>query len=133
MLSRGLDRGKYDATLPIREKLHKAADLLKQFETLTDAQWDELPQRLTRSFLEDLTELAEIARSIPVKCQLQQTAVVPPGFHVQEASVAQQVEDIHSRVFEKLAPLRSWLLSARPILAEAEIHPGFAVSTIWKL
>jgi hypothetical protein len=129
MLSRGLDRGKYDATLPIRQKLRKAADLLNHFETLTDAQWDKLPQPLAHSLLKDLAKLAEIARSIPAKCQLQPTGVVPPSFHGQETSVAKQVEDIHGRVFQTRAPLRSWSISARPVPAEAEIHPHLHANT----
>ncbi len=87
MIDRGIERGKYDATLPIRERLAAALVFLEgfvgddAFSTLTT-----LPPSIVASIITDLQYLSRISIDILTKCQRQTTNVVPPSFHGAELS-----------------------------------------------
>lgn len=107
MLSLGVERGKYDATLTIRENLATAVSFLDPFR---DGAWNqslsEIPRPIADSLVNEIEMLRKIAEEIVVRCQRQTTGVVPPSYHGAEPGVARQVEDIHARVYKRLAPLR---------------------------
>ena len=116
MYARGIERGKYDATLPIRERLVALLDFLVPFdreETVLCSK--EIPQPLIDSIINELRSVKQIAVDIPAKCQRQTTSVVPPSFHGAESATAHAVEKIHSRIFPQLSALRD---SSPPTISE---------------
>ncbi len=107
LLERGIDRGKYDDTLPIREKLNEVLLFLEPFDQENGVErLVELPRLLTDSLIRDIESLKTIADEIPRKCQTQTTSVVPPSFHGSEAGVARAVEGIYARIYSQLASFR---------------------------
>ncbi len=105
MVASGIDRGKYDATLPIRQNLQKAVSFLRVFTNeAAAAAFQEIPQSISDAILQDLRKLSEIAKELPIRCQRQTTSMVPPNFNGQEAAVAQRVEQVHSRLYSNLLP-----------------------------
>ena len=106
MVDRGIERGKYDAALPIRERLAEVLRFLEPFERghgldkLAD-----IPGPLVHSLAGEMESLKRIADEIPVKCQPQTTCVVPPSFHGAEAGIARNVEAIYGRIYSQLKSL----------------------------
>jgi hypothetical protein len=111
--ARGLDRGKYDATLPIRENLSTILDFLEPFEENEGAaQLAELPALHVNSLVKEIEGLQTIVDEIPVKCQKQTTMVVPPGYWGDEPAFARRVQNAHSRLYSELASLRRLAVDA---------------------
>jgi L,D-transpeptidase-like protein len=97
------ERGKYDATLPIRVELGKVLNFLEPFPRGKGIEtFSTMPQALSNSLAMELQALIQIAEEIPIKCQLQTTNVVPPSFHGSEAGVAKRVDTIHARIYSQL-------------------------------
>lgn len=108
MVASGIDRGKYDATLPIRQNLQKAVSFVRVFTNeAAAAAFQEMPQSISDAILQDLRELSDIAKEVPIRCQRQTTSMVPPNFNGQETAVAQRVEQVYSRLYSTLLPFIS--------------------------
>jgi len=72
MVARGIDRGKYDATLPIRQELTTVLEFLEPFEGDGGAElFAELPRLHADTIISEINGLGRIVDDIPVKCQLQ--------------------------------------------------------------
>jgi hypothetical protein len=115
MVARGIDRGKYDATLPIRQELTTVLEFLEPFEGDGGAElFAELPRLHATTIISEINALGRIVADIPVKCQLQTqtTGVVPPSFHGSERGVACQVENAYSHLYSELAALRRLAIDA---------------------
>jgi hypothetical protein len=111
--ARNIERGKYDATLPIREKLADVLAFLEPFDRCEFIkEFSELPRPLFDSIATELEALKAVAEEIPSRCLEQTTSVVPPGFHGAETGVARGVETAFSRIYPNLAPLRLRLLQS---------------------
>lgn len=80
MQAKGIDRGKYDATLSIRRNLRKVVDFLRIFgdEALTPV-FENMPEPSCKAVLMDAQSLYKIAKDLPIRCQLQKTNTVPPN------------------------------------------------------
>jgi predicted nucleotide-binding protein len=106
MVERGIDRGKYDATVKIRENLDKVVNFLRPFASVAaEAAFAEIPQAVSDAIGHDLRKLFEIAKEVPIKCQLPKTSAVPPAYHGKEAATAQLVDHLPGRVYQHLSPL----------------------------
>ena len=128
--ARGIERGKYDATLPIRQELTTVRDFLEPFEQEGTAEFfAELPRLHVTVLITEIEGLRRIVDSIPVNCQLQTTNVVPPSFHGNERGVACQVETSYSHLYSELAPLRRLAVDALTKRASGVSAP--AGSTGW--
>jgi hypothetical protein len=109
MAARGIDRGKYDRTLLIREELTKVLDFLEPFVGDAGAEvFARMPRPLMDLLISDIAKLKEIVDSILVKCRRQPPppSEVLPTFEGSEAGVARGVENIFSRIYSQLAHLR---------------------------
>src|SRR5262245_18392361 len=72
MTERGIDRCKYDAALPIREKLLPIADLLDPFSaTDQSARFNEIPRPVVNSIVGSLDQIEDIPEQMRTKCQRQ--------------------------------------------------------------
>jgi hypothetical protein len=124
MQAKGIDRGKYDATLPIRRNLRKAVDFLRVFGDEASAPaFVNLPKSFAKAVLADVRSLYAIAKEIPDKCRPQMTSAVPPGYHGQEQATADKVDQIHARLLSNL----SFLSNALPSLIQSPneaLHGG---------
>jgi hypothetical protein len=130
--ARGIERGKYDATLPIRQELTTVRDFLEPFEQKGGAEvFAELPRLHVISIVSEIEGLKRIVDSIPVNCQLQTTNVVPPSFHGAERGVACQVETSYSHLYSELAPLRRLAVDALTNRASGVPAGSTAGSTGW--
>jgi pimeloyl-ACP methyl ester carboxylesterase len=98
----GIDRGKYDATLPIREKLAEVLGFLERFERIDSDRFPNLPESLVVSLEREIGQLRHIADDIPNKCKRQTSSVVPPSFHGAEVTVARSVDTIYGRIYPQL-------------------------------
>jgi predicted nucleotide-binding protein len=107
MVARGIDRGKYDATLRIRRSLQKVVSFVRPFANdAAAAAFEEIPQSISHAILQDLRKLSEIAKEMPIKCQRQTTSLVPPSYNGQEAAIVQIVDQVHSRLYHNLRHFR---------------------------
>lgn len=106
--ARGLDRGRYDATFPIREELAKVLDFLEPFEQEKGAEHlSELPRLHGSVILSQIERVQRITQEITVKCQVQPpTGLVLPSYDGSEASVACSVESAYNELYSALASLR---------------------------
>ncbi len=114
MLKRGIDRGKYDETRPIREKLTEVVQFLEPFRKRdANATLAGMPRPLADSIIGKLQMLKGITDEIPRMCQRPvggsagAPQQVPPSYSGQEMSVAHKVEAIHAQLYSELAPLLS--------------------------
>jgi hypothetical protein len=112
--ARGLDRGRYDATLPIREELARVLGFLEPFEQDCGAErLTELPRLHVSVLLSHLAALQRITEDIQTKCQIQPpTGVVLPSYQGSEKGVACGVENAYSQLYSELAPLRRLAIDA---------------------
>jgi predicted nucleotide-binding protein len=107
MVARGIERGKYDATLKIRENLNKVVGFVRPFASdAAAAAFTEAPQTISDAIVQDLRKLSAIAKEVPIKCQRPTTSAVPPSYNGQEGTTAQIVDQLHSRLYQNLQPFR---------------------------
>src|SRR4030081_1893684 len=114
MVASGIDRGKYDATLSIRQNLQKTVSFVRVFTNeAATAAFDEMPQPILDSILQDLRKLSEIAKELPIRCQRQTSGMVPPSYNGQESAVAQIDAQVYSRLYSNLLPFRPLTVKLR--------------------
>lgn len=116
----GIDRGKYDMTLPIRDKLVEALQFLERFESINSDSFPSLPESLVRPLVADIDRIKGIAEEIPIKCQRQTTNVVPPSFHGAEATVARSVDTIYGRIYSQLVSFLPQAQTGSPAKPESQ-------------
>ena len=112
--ARGLDRGRYDATIPIRDELAQVLGFLEPFEQDCGAEHlAELPRLHVSVLLSHLAALQRITDEIQTKCKIQPpTGVVLPSYQGSERRVACSVENAYSQLYSELAPLRRLAIDA---------------------
>lgn len=91
MVARGIERGKYDRTLQIRQSLQKVVGFVRPLanDAAAAAALAELPQSISDQTVHDLQKLSAIAKEVPIKCQRQTTSAVPHSYNGQEAAAVQ--------------------------------------------
>ena len=129
----GLDRGRYDRTLPIREELEKVLGFLEPFEQ-SGGELAELPRLHVSALLSTVAGLQRLTREIRVKCQIQPpTGVVLPSYSGSEGSVACGVENAYSELYSELAPLRRLTIDTLSRRASGEATSPTEGLTGWPL
>lgn len=130
MIAKGIDRGKYDATVPIRRNLQKAADLLRIFsQQVAVSTFEEMPQSSSNAVLLDLRKLLDITKELPIRCQLPRTSAVPPNFGGQELMVAHKVDRLYQSLYYHLLPLRAPLIQLQQEAAQnSKVMKDFFIS-----
>ncbi len=101
-----IDRGRYDATRPIRDELSKVISFLTRFESKTPKELSHAPIPVIKSLLADLGTVVGIAREVPDKCRRLPTrtpAVVPPSYSDSEiAEKTASVDAAYGRIYSNL-------------------------------
>jgi hypothetical protein len=102
----GIDRARYDSTLPIREKLTEVLEFLSRFEVINPEKFPKIPASIVESLLLELGILVGITHKVQEKCKLwPQTAigVVPPSFGEGEiAAEASSADHAYGRIYSEL-------------------------------
>ena len=130
----GLDRGRYDRTLPIREELEKVLGFLEPFEQSGGELLGELPRLHVSALFSTIAALQRLTEEIRVKCQIQPpTGVVLPSYSGSEESVARGVENAYSQLYSELAPLRRLTIDALSKRASGEATSPTEGLTGWPL
>lgn len=141
MQLKNIERGKYDATAPIRDNLQKAVDFLRIFGDDRSAPvFETMPASFRQAVWEDVKSLYKLAKELPIKCQPQKGNVVPPHYDPgQERAIAQKVDQIFGRLYSNLLSLRASIveLQKEPIQADVQrpssmpLHKTAFISYSW--
>jgi hypothetical protein len=123
----GIDRGRYDATGPIRSKLSEVLEFLGTFESIGADKFPMLPSAIVESLIDQLRVIAGIADDVRTKCRrwpLAAVGVVPPSFQPGEiAAKVSSVDAAYTEIYSRLNPLLT-----RSSNSQSEIH-GFISET----
>ncbi len=141
MQLRNIERGKYDATAPIRDNLQKVVDFLRIFGDDRSAPvFETMPASFRQAVWADVESLYKLAKELPIKCQPQKGNVVPPHYDPgQEPAIAQKVDHIFGHLYSNLLPLRASIieLQKEPIQADVlrpssmPLHKTAFISYSW--
>jgi pimeloyl-ACP methyl ester carboxylesterase len=104
-----IDRGRYDATLPIRNKLAEVLEFLKPLESIDSEEFFTLPNAIAESLVTQLGVITGVAERTPAKCKRwpETTGVIPPSFGPGEINAfARTVDTAYGEIYPQLKPIR---------------------------
>jgi pimeloyl-ACP methyl ester carboxylesterase len=111
-----IDRGRYDATLPIGNKLNEVLEFLAPLESVGSEELPTLPSAIAESLVTQLGLIAGIVERVPIKCKRwpETTGTIPPSFGPGEINAfARTVDAAYGQIYPQLKPIRDVALQAQ--------------------